>query len=241
MEKEFSDEIGTAVLGAGTETELPGPVSTMTLADAAEKRICEYIGRKKMRPGSLLPKEEEFSKSMGVSRHIVREALSRLRMIGLIESRKKRGMTLSEPDAFIGLKRMVEMDILDKKHRKELFEMRVILELGITEYVFSRKTDSDIAELEMIAAKDDPERHYLPEMDTVELEFHSKLYRIAGNDTLLGLQGILKPFFGMIERIEKPHSETGIPTHADLCAALKKGTAEKFHKIMREHLRPYIG
>ena len=48
----------------------------------------------------------DLASTLGVSRTVIREALLRLRMIGLVESKKKRGAVLTNPDL---------MAILEKK------------------------------------------------------------------------------------------------------------------------------
>jgi len=73
-------------------------VSTETMADIVELRLREFFKKKSFKPGDALPKEMELVEALGVSRNVVREALSRLRMLGLVETKKKRGMILARPD-----------------------------------------------------------------------------------------------------------------------------------------------
>ena len=62
-----------------------------TLAENVERQLLDYIRHERLTPGAPLPKEEELAERLGISRHIVREGLSRLKALGLVESRKKRG------------------------------------------------------------------------------------------------------------------------------------------------------
>ncbi|HYH56481.1 MAG TPA: GntR family transcriptional regulator, partial [Anseongella sp.] len=68
-----------------------GRITTSTMADVIELRIREYLKKKSFKPGDALPKEIELAEALGVSRNVVREALSRLRMLGMIETKRKRG------------------------------------------------------------------------------------------------------------------------------------------------------
>ncbi len=45
-----------------------------------------------MKSGDAIPREKELSDTPGVSRSVLREALSLLRMLGLIESRTRQGI-----------------------------------------------------------------------------------------------------------------------------------------------------
>ena len=67
-------------------------LSGTTLADHVEEEIIQYIKSHDLHPGDALPNEMEFSRMLGVSRNVIREAMSRLRMLGLIQTRTKRGL-----------------------------------------------------------------------------------------------------------------------------------------------------
>ena len=89
-----------------------GRVSSDTMADVVESRLRDYFKKKSFKPGDALPKELELAEALGVSRNVVREALSRLRMLGMIESRKKRGMILSSPDILGAFERVLDPMII---------------------------------------------------------------------------------------------------------------------------------
>ena len=68
-----------------------------TLVDQVEEKLIQYFKEQGLRPGSSIPNENELSASLGTGRTVLREALSRFKMTGMIQSRTKRGMTLAEP------------------------------------------------------------------------------------------------------------------------------------------------
>ncbi|MFA6569253.1 MAG: FCD domain-containing protein [Victivallales bacterium] len=216
------------------------PVSSVTLADAVEKKIYEYISGNKMKTGDALPGEEDLSRTLDVSRNILREALSRLRMLGLVETRKKRGMTLAQPDGFIGLERMLSTGMVSEEYRKDLLELRIILELGMADYIFHRKTEKDMRELEAITSKENSGKTTRSEVEGIEIAFHSKLYEMSGNNVLKHLQGILRSFFTNIgKKSRRPSKSPAPPDHSDICKVLKNGSADEFRRVMHEHLSVY--
>ena len=220
--------------------ESPGQITTLTLTDVVEKKLYEYINKNNIKPGDLLPKEEEFAKLLNVSRHILREALSRLRMLELIQSRKKKGMTVNYPNSFIGLERIVSAGIIDATSKKELLDMRVILEIGMADYIFYNKTDKDIEQLEAIITKEKSKKLTLLEEDEIDIEFHSKLYEISGNQLIKHFQGILKPFFKDVEKNIDKYERNISPEHEEICEVLKNGTAKEFRDVMHEHFKQYM-
>jgi DNA-binding FadR family transcriptional regulator len=215
-------------------------VSTETMADIVELRLREFFKKKSFKPGDALPKEMELVVALGVSRNVVREALSRLRMLGMIETRKKRGMILARPDVLGTFERVLDPLIIDDHILQDLFELRLVLEMGLADLIFLRKTDKNIAELEKIALDEthDGEKRFRVKN---EIAFHGKLYEITGNNTLKRFQVMLMPVFGYVTTLEKDKEyQTGKVDHLDLVNILKNGTKEDFKAGMYAHLKPHF-
>lgn len=66
-------------------------VDHSSLVDQVEENLIDYLIDNNFKAGDALPKEIELASTLQVSRTVVREALLRLRMIGLVESKKKEG------------------------------------------------------------------------------------------------------------------------------------------------------
>src|SRR5687768_6657853 len=225
------------------ETELYKlqPIVSQSMTDQVETRLREYILKRAVRPGDPIPKETELAAALGVSRNIVREALSRLRMLGLIESRKRRGMILTQPDVMNGFERILHPTILDINIRKQLFELRLVLEVGLGDLLFARKNEGHLAKLDAIVER---ERKANTQIERIrcEVDFHSTLYEMAGNDTLKRFQTILMPVFEYVVEYESQlqHTSVGSVTHADLVKILYENKADEYSNAMRKHLAPHF-
>jgi GntR family transcriptional repressor for pyruvate dehydrogenase complex len=217
------------------------PIAYLTMADQVETQLREYIIRRAIKPGDPIPKETEIAQALGVSRNVVREALSRLRMLGMIESRKKRGMILTQPDVMKGLERMIHPTILDELVRKELFELRLVLEVGLGDLLFHRRTDEYLKKLDAIVER---EHRATTQIERIrcEVDFHSTLYNMAGNETLKRFQDILMPVFEYVVEYESKldHTSVGSVTHADLVKILYGNKPEEYPNAMRKHLMPHF-
>jgi len=213
------------------------PITSSTMADLVEVRLREYLKKKSFLPGDALPKELELAEALGVSRNVVREALSRLRMLGMIESKKKRGMVLARPDILGTFERVLDPLIIDKTTLQDIFELRLVLEMGLADLIYIRKTDKDIAELENIAKKE--VNHDNSFRIKNEIAFHGKLYEMSGNDTLKRFQIMLLPIFDYVVTLEKKPTR-GKVNHLDLVQILKTGTVEDFKIGMQAHLQPHF-
>ncbi|PPL04575.1 FadR/GntR family transcriptional regulator [Parapedobacter indicus] len=217
-------------------------IAPSTMADVVETRLREYLKKKAFKPGDALPKELELAEALDVSRNVVREALSRLRMLGMIESRKKRGMVLAEPDILGGFERVMDPLILDVKTLQDLFELRLVLEMGLADILFTRLTEKDLIDLEQIVNKE-VNKVQKPFKVKHEIAFHGKLYQMTGNDTFRRFQNMLLPVFEYVVSEEAKingEAKVGKVTHRDLLELLKKGDPEDFRKGMKEHLSPHF-
>jgi GntR family transcriptional regulator, transcriptional repressor for pyruvate dehydrogenase complex len=214
------------------------PIVSTTMADVVEERLREYLKKKSFKPGDALPKEIELAKALGVSRNVLREALSRLRMLGMVETRKKRGMVLSRPDILGTFERVLDPLIIDEDTLQDIFELRLVLEMGLADLLFIRKTDKDLDELEAIAKRETKVKADSFRIKN-EIAFHGKLYEMTGNDTLKRFQSMLLPVFGYVITLEKEYKSSKV-SHLDLVSMLRNGTKEEFRKGMSEHLKSHF-
>jgi DNA-binding FadR family transcriptional regulator len=189
----------------------------------------------------------QFSEMMGISRNVVREAMSRLRMLGLIQSRTKRGIVVTEPPLLNGFKKVLDPQLLSIETIKDMMGMRLALEIGITDFIFTNITDEDKKELDEIVARQKAIGINNLSVED-EMKFHLKIYQIAGNQFIMKFQELMHPvfvfskenyenYFQPINR--KLQEEKKIITHVDILEKLKTGDAEGYRNAMRMHLRPY--
>jgi len=168
-------------------------VDTSSLVDKVEASLVELLQQRKLNVGDTIPKEIELAEILGVSRTVIREAMLRLRMMGLIESKKKKGSVITSPDLFGNMSKSMNPHILDPETLKEVFEIRLVLEIGMADFLFHRITKKDIEELRDIVSNEPPATQYHLFNVEHEIAFHGKLYEITGISTLKKFQKIVLP------------------------------------------------
>ena len=218
--------------------ELKG-IDQKTMADLVELQLRDYLRKKSFKPGDPLPSEQQLADALGVSRSVVREALSRLRMLGIVETRKKRGMLLSRPDILGSFERVLDPLIMDKKTLQDLFELRLTLEVGLADILYIRKKKKDVDELEAIAVRQQLTIGKPTFRIKHEIAFHGKIYQMTGNETMQRFQHMLLPIFGYVMELEKVYTPASV-SHIQLVELLKNGTKEKFRQGMLQHLKHHF-
>ena len=214
-------------------------IDNSSLVDKVEARLVELLQQRKLKVGDIIPKELELAAALGVSRTVVREALLRLRTMGLIESKKKKGSVITSPDIFGNLSKSLNPYILDQDTLKEMFEIRLVLEIGMAELLFHRITPKDIEELKKIVANEPPaSQNHLFNIEH-EIAFHGKLYEITGNNAMKKFQKMLLPVFDYVHNSGILKKQIFIKTfvsHKGLVDILENGDPEEFRNGMRNHL-----
>ena len=218
-------------------------IDTSSLVDKAEQRIIDFIRQNNLQVGEVLPKELDLAERLGVSRTVIREALLRLKTIGLIESKKHKGAVLRNPDVLGPLRKVFHPSILDRTTLKDMFEMRLALEVGMADFIVDRITHEDLLELEEIVADIVSGDTAAPWQVKDEIRFHGKLYEISGNKVLLELQELLIPIFQYVHQsglLERPIVEGEFISHKELVKVLKKRDADLYRKAIRKHLNNHF-
>jgi DNA-binding FadR family transcriptional regulator len=111
-------------------------IERSSLVDKVEANLIGLLKQKKLKVGDSIPTELELVEKLNVSRTVIREALLRLRMMGLIESKKKKGSVITSPDLFSNMDKSMNPHILSDETLREIFEIRLVLEVGMADVLF---------------------------------------------------------------------------------------------------------
>ena len=220
-----------------------------SLVEQAQRDLLKYISQNST--NSHLPKEQELVEILGVSRVVVREALSRLRALGIIETKRKRGTVVVAPDVFAVLKTIIASGVLDRDSLRDLYQLRLMLEVGMADFIYLNMTEEQLdgldkivaeeveLEREMTMAEDDDQRYAIAKKLTdVDIRFHSALFEMTGNKSLMDFQYILRHLFTLYRpKIKADYHSRTIISHVSLYNLLRTGTAETFRTAMRLHLK----
>ncbi|MFI5192670.1 MAG: FadR/GntR family transcriptional regulator [Chitinophagales bacterium] len=218
-------------------------IDTSSLVDRVEMNLIELFNDKNLKAGDSIPKEMELVEALQVSRTVIREALLRLRMMGMIESKKKKGAVITNPDLVSILQKSMNPRILDDNTLREIFEMRLSLEIGMADFLFNRVTRNDIKDLRKIVVTEPPQPQFHLFNISQEIAFHGRLYEITRNETLKNFQKMLLPVFDYVHHsglLKKQPMLKQFVSHSELVDILENGTPEKFRNGMRMHLENHF-
>lgn len=218
-------------------------IDNTTLVDKVETRLVNLLQQQRLKVGDSIPKELELAERLGVSRTVIREALTRLRLMGLVETKKKKGTVITSPDIFRNLSKSLNPYILDDETLKDIFELRLVMEIGMADLLFQHVSKDDIEELRAIVANEPQQPQYHIFNIEHEIEFHGKLYEISRNEALKKFQRMLLPVFDYVHHsgvLKKQPLLNTFVSHKGLVDILETGTPELFRNGMRSHLENHF-
>ncbi len=219
----------------------------LTLVDKVEDCLLNHFKSNNLKFGDHIPNETNLAEELGVARSVLREALSRLKMFGMIHSRPRKGMVLAEPTILGGMKRVIDPRFLSESSVLDLLEFRIALEIGISADIFEKITPDDIKELEDIVRLGEAFSNNEYAIAS-ESSFHAKLYAITGNKTIAEFQGIIHPVLSYVKEKfrqelsdinRRLQTEGRIASHADLLDYLKAGDMEGYRHAIERHFELY--
>lgn len=152
-----------------------GPSLADEVATAIRRRIREDFA-----PGTRLPTEAELAEAFGVSRAVIREAISRLKYDGLVESIQGVGAFVSR-SAAASFRLEVAPLASDTAALAAIFELRQTFEVGAARLAALRRTDEQLARLRTDLDRMGMSRGADPAGVTADIDFHIGIAEATGN------------------------------------------------------------
>jgi GntR family transcriptional regulator, transcriptional repressor for pyruvate dehydrogenase complex len=227
-------------------TQAPNSLAHATeTAEQLYRRLRDMIEQGRMAESGRLPAEGELAEEFGVSRYVIREALTRLRLAGVIVSRKGSG-------SFVRKREAQDVDALQTSlthvdsiaQLRRCYEFRIGLE-GETAYFAAQNRNAE-ALREMRIALDRLEEAVAARnvgMDA-DFEFHLGVARATGNGFFATVMEAMRaPIefginLGRSLSLRRPtrHLERIQSQHVAIFKAIEVGDRDGARRAMRDHI-----
>ena len=140
---------------------------------------------KKLKPGDRIPNEFELTKSLSTSRGTLREAMKILASFGVVEIKPGDGTYVSQSMNKHLFDRLVFQLILSDADKKQLMQLRELIEAGLVKLIVQNASDEDLAEIEQchLAMAEQVNNDLTDPKDLTELDiaFHTAIGRASRN------------------------------------------------------------
>lgn len=167
------------------------PIKTRKIYEEVAEQIRKLVSSGHLKPGDRLPSERDLAERLQVSRASVREALSALEMMGLLEARSGEGTYIREVNIESVVAPLAWVLSMEKDIVLELLEVRKIFEVQAVGLACERATQDDLQEMESAL------RVMYQDLQTGQLgeqadhQFHFAIARATHNKILVRLMNAI--------------------------------------------------
>lgn len=207
------------------------------LGQVIQDHIKDYIIENELKAGDPLPSEGRIAENMGVSRNSVREAAKALQSLGIIEARKGEGLFVREWNLDPVLETLNYGMRISSRTLQELYQIRVWLEVAVTDIVIANITDQELLELDIILLQLEQSMKGGESYIQYDKRFHEVLLGVSGNETLVKLFNafwLAFDNFGDEMLVSKDHDRV-LNEHRAVLEALKKRDVPLSRKMLLTH------
>jgi len=207
------------------------------------EQITNLVEKGKLKPGDRLPPEHVLAEKFGASRPSVREALSALEILGVIESRAGRGNFIKNSLNLPSYRKKLE-ELEREESPFELLEARKIIESQIASLAAQRATEEDISAIQDSLNKMKNALPDIPRVMEYDRKFHINIAKAAHNSVLFSMMSYLAD--GLREKLwvnlkEKCYSLPGraekyIEEHIEILNAIKNKDSKDASRKTYSHL-----
>lgn len=214
------------------------------LKDELIARLTAEITSGTLKAGDRLPTEQEMIAAFGVSRTVVREAISALRAEGLVETRQGAGAFVAS-DMRLRPFRIDEGGLRTVEGVLEVMELRMSIEIEAAGLAAERRSEADAAHIAatLEAFAESVERG--EEAVEADFDFHRAIAKATGNQffasflDFLGWHIIPRRSVHLETQSDSVHHaylRAVLGEHQAICRAIRQGKPQSARRAMRRHL-----
>jgi GntR family transcriptional repressor for pyruvate dehydrogenase complex len=201
-------------------------------------RLRDFIEAQQLQPGDRLISERDIAERLGVSRTSVRQAITALKVLGLVESRHGNGVYLLRPPGAV-IPTLASEIVDSEADHPLIWEVREGVEVQAARLAARRRTDEDVAV--MRDALRDMKASIANGGDGIDGDqrFHRAVWAAAHNPFLEQLTDQLA---AMIDRTSAAsltipgRPNVSLKAHEAIMKAIDQGNEARASELMRRHI-----
>ncbi len=191
--------------------------------------------------GDKLPSENELSDAFGVSRMTIRQAMQKLKALGLIETHTGSGSYVREINPEDSLNELIPLMYIGEPSQIHVFQFREMIDSESVRLATRTADDKSLKPLEDILAKmkKAAEEDDAKTFSKYDLKYHMYIVKLTGNPLIIKAYDILKNVLteSMVSVIEKMKYKPALDYHRRILDAMKKNDEVLAEQLMHEHIK----
>jgi GntR family transcriptional regulator, transcriptional repressor for pyruvate dehydrogenase complex len=213
------------------------PIRKSALYEEVVDRLREFIDGHDLRPGDKLMPERELAEQLGVSRTSVRQALTALKVLGIVDIRPGDGVYLVRTEELIP---SLALEVLESQaDYPMIWEVREAVETQAARLAAARRTDADLGRMDAALEAMSESIAAGGEGIVGDRRFHEAILSASHNPLL---QQLFEQLAGAIDRTSqgslslKGQPPISLEAHRAILAAIRSQAEEEAGDRMRHHV-----
>jgi GntR family transcriptional repressor for pyruvate dehydrogenase complex len=219
-------------------------ISSRKIYEEIARQIKEQILNGTLKPGDKLPSTRELSERFQVGRSTVREALSALKAMGLLEIHQGEGSYVRRVEPSDVELPQLDALLMSRETILELLEARKSLEVSNAGLAAEKRTEADLAAFQAVLASMEANLGNEAEGEKADMLFHLTLARATHNSIMVRLLETISSQMELAIRetrrlqmyASKSVSAQLLSEHRDIYAAILAQNPEQAQDKMKQHL-----
>ncbi|WP_026326580.1 FadR/GntR family transcriptional regulator [Paenibacillus ginsengihumi] len=219
-------------------------ITTRKIYEAIAEQIKDMIVGGDLKPGDKLPSTKELSERFQVGRSTVREALSALKAMGLVEIRQGEGSYVRSIEYKDVELPQYDAVLMSRETVLELIEARKALEISNAALAAEKRSDEDLAKFEAVLQRMREHIGDEEEGERSDMAFHLVLAEATHNSIMVRLiesiSAQMQTAIRQTRRLQmyasREVSSQLLAEHRAIYEAVKAGDPAAAQECMREHL-----
>jgi GntR family transcriptional repressor for pyruvate dehydrogenase complex len=213
-----------------------------SLTDRVTEALSQLIRGGEFPPRARLPTETEMGSRFGVSRTVIREAVSRLKSEGLVESRQ--GVGVFVRDHSLDTPFRIDPNVVESvRSVMQIAELRRGLEAEMAALAAERRSPEQLSEIRrLLRAVNDAEPTSAAGVDA-DMAFHREIARATGNPHFVSLWDFIGQFLRGVMTVTRANEARSSDFTAEVAAeheaimdAIALGDADAARDAARRHM-----
>ncbi|MCP3708672.1 FadR family transcriptional regulator [Paraburkholderia sp. CNPSo 3274] len=217
-------------------------IPNRALSDTVAQQLLAQIDKGTFARGGKLPTEAVLAQEFGVSRTVIREAISRLKNEGVVEPRQGSGVYVSAHGAIRPL-RIDYAEAMEGGSVLQILAVRRAIEAEVAAEAAMRRTDADMMAIDAALKKIDEAVAEGRDGVAEDVAFHRAIATVTGNPYFLKTLTFLNQYLeaGTVvtrrnEALREDFSRQVRDEHAAIAAAIRAGDPMAARNAAQTHM-----
>ena len=215
------------------------PIQKTTLTSATLDQLIAYVVKGDWKAGDRIPPERELCEQLGIARPSLREALTAMELIGMLDRRTGEGTFVLPKSEFLSKPLLWALTGTDHEELQDIIESRVLIEQSLAALAAKRATKEEIEAIATIVAGMEDDIRQGRSILEADLRFHLAIADAAHNLVLRNavqlLRNMMRQWLSL--KLEIPGvPERVLEQHTAILDGIRQRKPEAASAAMAAHL-----